>query len=101
MSQVLVVMSEVQYMLRTRTCSSKSRSNNRSLIPGLRSRQALAALCIFALSSLVLHGANRGEARAMQSKIMGRAVRYSALLPPSYDADLTRRYPVLYYLHGL
>jgi len=28
-------------------------------------------------------------------------VRYCALLPPSYDAEKTRRYPVLYYLHGI
>ena len=45
--------------------------------------------------------ATRGESRAVQSKILGRGVRYSVLLPPSYDEDKTRRYPVLYYLHGL
>ncbi len=28
-------------------------------------------------------------------------MRYCAILPPSYDADPARRYPVLYYLHGL
>jgi S-formylglutathione hydrolase FrmB len=38
---------------------------------------------------------------AVPSKILGRSVRYCALLPPSYDAEKARRYPVLYYLHGL
>jgi len=37
----------------------------------------------------------------MQSKVLRRSVRYCALLPSSYDIDKARRYPVLYYLHGL
>ena len=28
-------------------------------------------------------------------------MRYCAFLPPSFDQDKTRHYPVLYYLHGL
>jgi S-formylglutathione hydrolase FrmB len=44
---------------------------------------------------------SRVESRAIQSKILGRAVRYSVLLPPSFDYATARRYPVLYYLHGL
>ena len=37
----------------------------------------------------------------MQSAILGRQVAYCAILPPSYDAQATRHYPVLYFLHGL
>jgi S-formylglutathione hydrolase FrmB len=37
----------------------------------------------------------------MHSAILGRQVAYCAILPPSYDAQSTRRYPVLYFLHGL
>ena len=37
----------------------------------------------------------------MASRILARAVRYCVMLPPSYDAGKARRYPVLYYLHGL
>ncbi len=37
----------------------------------------------------------------MRSRILGDSVPYCALLPPSYDSQKTRRYPVLYYLHGL
>lgn len=35
--------------------------------------------------------------------MLRRSVRYCAILPPSYDAaeSAARRYPVLYYLHGL
>ena len=45
--------------------------------------------------------AGRAESRTIQSKILGRPVRYTILLPPSFDAATTRRYPILYYLHGL
>lgn len=45
--------------------------------------------------------AGRVECSTVAGKALGRAVRYCALLPPSYDAEKTRRYPVLYYLHGL
>ncbi|MFB3917845.1 MAG: alpha/beta hydrolase [Terriglobales bacterium] len=37
----------------------------------------------------------------MRSSILRREVRYCALLPASYDSVKTRRYPVLYLLHGL
>jgi S-formylglutathione hydrolase FrmB len=45
--------------------------------------------------------AGRVECTTFQSKVLGQAVRYCALLPPSFDTDKSRRYPVLYYLHGL
>ncbi|HZQ91831.1 MAG TPA: alpha/beta hydrolase-fold protein [Terriglobales bacterium] len=32
---------------------------------------------------------------------MARPMRYCALLPPSYDAQPKRTYPVLYFLHGI
>src|ERR1700687_2424553 len=46
-------------------------------------------------------GAGRAECRSVESKILGRAVPYCILLPPSYDGEKTRRFPLLYFLHGL
>ncbi len=43
----------------------------------------------------------RAECRAAPSRILGRAVPYCILLPPGYDAQPSRRFPVLYFLHGL
>ncbi len=52
----------------------------------------------------------RIECAAMASKILKTQVRYCAFLPPSYDSAaaeaskagaVPRRYPVLYFLHGL
>ena len=43
----------------------------------------------------------RAECVSLQSKILDRAVPYCVLLPPSYDTEKSRHYPVLYLLHGL
>jgi len=45
--------------------------------------------------------AGRGECLSLRSRILAEPVAYCVLLPPGYDADKTRRFPVLYYLHGL
>lgn len=59
----------------------------------------MLSLCLAA--ALPAAGAARGECRTAPSRILGRAVPYCILLPPSYDTDKTRRYPILYFLHGL
>lgn len=41
------------------------------------------------------------ECLSVPSRILHRSVGYCAILPPGYLADKTRRYPVLYLLHGL
>lgn len=46
-------------------------------------------------------GKGRAECREVTSRILARPVPYCIFLPPSYDSDSTRRYPVLYFLHGL
>ena len=43
----------------------------------------------------------RGECLSMPSRILGRPVPYCVILPPGYGEDANRRYPILYYLHGL
>jgi len=69
---------------------SKSR-----LLPGA----ALLLGCL-ALPRLVF-ATGRAECLSAPSKILGHPVAYCVLLPPSYDAEKTRRYPILYLLHGL
>jgi S-formylglutathione hydrolase FrmB len=46
-------------------------------------------------------GQGRAECRDVNSKILARPVPYCIFLPPSYDSDRARKYPVLYFLHGL
>jgi S-formylglutathione hydrolase FrmB len=62
----------------------------------------LAPLLLLCLFLPRLAGATgRAECRSLDSRILGHPVAYCILLPPSYDAEKTRRYPVLYFLHGL
>jgi S-formylglutathione hydrolase FrmB len=61
---------------------------------------AALVLCAAAVAPGV-RAAGRAECRSVPSKILGHAVAYCAILPPSYDADKARRFPVLYFLHGL
>ena len=44
---------------------------------------------------------SRGECLSVPSRVLGRSVPYCVILPPGYGEDANRRYPVLYYLHGL
>ena len=45
--------------------------------------------------------AGRTESRSFFSPILGRQMPFIVHLPPGYDTELNRRYPVLYMLHGL
>jgi len=53
------------------------------------------------LSAAAAYAAGRAECSSAPSTILHRAVPYCVLLPPSYDADKARRYPVVYFLHGI
>jgi S-formylglutathione hydrolase FrmB len=55
---------------------------------------------VFVASSFAAPTA-RIECKPLQSKIIGHPVNYCIVLPPSYDSDKTRKYPVLYFFHGL
>lgn len=59
------------------------------------------ALAVVALGSVMAQAASRVDCGKIDSKILHKAVPYCAMLPPSYDEQKTRKYPVLYYLHGL
>jgi S-formylglutathione hydrolase FrmB len=52
-------------------------------------------------AGVVPQGAGRVECSSVASKILGRSVRFCALLPAAYDAQPARRFPALYWLHGL
>jgi len=68
-------------------------------------RAKLTALLMGCMCWVFLAPAARATGRAecvsLPSKILDRAVPYCVLLPPNYDSEKTRRYPILYLLHGL
>ena len=70
----------------------------------------LTRFCLAHSASLLLllgsaSAQSRIDCSALNSRILKRAVRYCVFIPSGYDAAATqkppRRYPVLYFLHGL
>ncbi|MFZ0636529.1 MAG: alpha/beta hydrolase family protein [Candidatus Acidiferrales bacterium] len=59
----------------------------------------LLLLCGLATPARAAMG--RAECNSLSSRVLGHPVAYCILLPPTYDTEKTRRYPVVYYLHGL
>jgi S-formylglutathione hydrolase FrmB len=58
-----------------------------------------ALLLLLVLSPELL--AQQVEYKSFTSKVLGRDLRYGVYLPPSYAASPAKKYPVLYFLHGL
>ncbi len=61
-------------------------------------------LFLVLLSSTVYPAAQergRIDCNALSSRILKQVIHYCVELPPRYDASSSRRYPVLYFLHGL
>src|SRR5437016_14640260 len=59
--------------------------------------RALVLLLVFSTEVLAQHV----EYKSISSKLLGREVRYGVYLPPSYNSSPAKKYPVLYFLHGL
>jgi S-formylglutathione hydrolase FrmB len=60
-----------------------------------------AALALAALLAAAAPAAAEMRAATFSSAALGREVAYVVDLPPSYDAAGSRKYPVVYALHGL
>jgi len=58
---------------------------------------------LFIFLSHLSHAQSRTDCNVINSRILKQAVHYCVQLPPGYDAkgSPSRRYPVLYFLHGL
>src|SRR5215470_62047 len=62
---------------------------------------SLAALLLL-LSPVISYAASgRVECNSLPSKILARPIPYCVLLPPSYDTEKSRSFPILYFFHGL
>jgi S-formylglutathione hydrolase FrmB len=61
-------------------------------------------LFVFALLAVLPGQAaatGRVECNSIPSKILARHVPYCIVLPPAFNADQARRFPILYFFHGL
>jgi S-formylglutathione hydrolase FrmB len=72
-----------------------------SRFSSLVTRHSSLATLFFLLLTLPLHATGRVECNSLNSKILSRSVPYCVVLPASFDADKTRKFPILYDLHGL
>src|SRR5208337_2640046 len=72
--------------------------------------RTVTCLALLAAASPAAWAQGRIECSTVSSKILQSSVRYCAFLPPGYEAAAppagapaasARRYPVVYYLHGL
>ena len=64
-------------------------------------RRILLFALLAAASLPARAAAGRVECAAVRTTQFRAPVKYCALLPPSYDSERKRYYPVLYWLHGL
>jgi S-formylglutathione hydrolase FrmB len=67
----------------------------------MRSFLYLLLLVDFLCLPRPLLATGRVECNSIPSKILARGVPYCVVLPPSFDGDKARHFPVLYFLHGL
>jgi S-formylglutathione hydrolase FrmB len=64
-------------------------------------RLGVMCLVLCSVPAISLAATGRVECNTAPSKILNRPVAYCIVLPPSFDADTARRFPILYFLHGL
>jgi S-formylglutathione hydrolase FrmB len=77
------------------------RAKSRFFVAILHRMAAALALLAILLSPTLAHAQGRAECRAISSAILKRSVRYCVVLPPSFDGQPVRHYPVVFELHGL
>ncbi len=56
---------------------------------------------IFLLLPSISVAQGRIDCSTFNSQVLHRGVRYCVMLPPGYETETTKKYPVLYFLHGL
>jgi putative tributyrin esterase len=66
-----------------------------------KARLAILCVAFFALAAAGFASTGRVECNSIPSKTLARRVPYCIVLPPSFETDKTRQFPILYYLHGL
>ena len=64
-------------------------------------RAVLALLLLTTAVPASFAATARVECQSLPSKILNRPIPYCIILPPSFDGDKAKHFPVLYFLHGL
>jgi len=72
-----------------------------SVAANLMPRHSVAAPQATATTQTTATPAGGVDYGSLQSPSLGKELKFAILLPPSYQTDTKRRYPVLYFLHGM
>ena len=62
-------------------------------------KKIISFILLLSISAIAISQGKTMESLTIQSKVLGKAVRYSIYLPSDYETS-QRKYPVLYLLHG-
>ena len=70
--------------------------------PSFRAQRGISLLfLLFFVRFPLIAATARIECNSLPGKILAHPVNYCMVLPPSYDADKTNKFPILYFFHGL
>lgn len=58
-------------------------------------------IAFVALLAVAAAGQSRIDCSQMKSRVLAQPIRFCVLLPAGFDASHAKRYPILYFLHGL
>jgi S-formylglutathione hydrolase FrmB len=64
-------------------------------------KSTYTALSLFLLTAASAFAAERVQCGSLKSRLVPSPVGYCAMFPPGYDAHPAKKFPVLYFLHGL
>jgi S-formylglutathione hydrolase FrmB len=64
-------------------------------------KPSLKVLALLLLPFSVAMAQSRVDCSALKSRLLKQPIRYCVMLPASYGANKAKKYPVLYFLHGL
>jgi len=69
--------------------------------PGINGHASVSNVQAISQSGTQSSGDNGVQYASFQSAALGREMRFAIHLPPSYDRESKRRFPVVYFLHGM
>ena len=72
-----------------------------SWLKRLFARYFWAALMMATITCPIAFAQGRVDCNVLNSRILHRQVHYCVMLPPNYQTETTKKYPALYFLHGL
>ena len=91
----------LEQVARNKAQTSPPRTSVCSLFPVTCSLCVISVLSVVSLFAAWPRPESKVDCSAIASTILGHSVSFCVALPPGYEANPGKRYPTLYFLHGL